>query len=95
MRVFGGPATVSCPAPRAVICSSTSRWSMLKPWVTAAARISTTVDTLAASGVLSANVPPYGSTPGTSEIVGRVPMNRYGGENSSTRCSGYLYGGSL
>ena len=39
----------------------------------------------AASAVATENVAPYWSTSGALPIVGRAPLNRYGGEKISAR----------
>ena len=56
---------------------------MLKLCVTAPIRTRLTLAMRSASGVSSEIVPPYSIVDGASAIVGRGPLNRYGGENTS------------
>jgi len=53
-----------------------------KPWVTAPGRMSDTDAMLAASCVWTANVAPYGILIGALVMIGRAPLNRYGGRRS-------------
>ena len=60
--------------------SETRRALWSKKWVTAAGRISDTLVIEAASGVLTWKLLPYCTTEGLLVMVGRAPLNRYGGE---------------
>jgi hypothetical protein len=59
------------------------RWLMLLVCVTEESDIQFTAVMLAASGVPTKKVWPYPTTAGAEEIVGRAPLNRYGGEYTS------------
>lgn len=64
----------------AVKASDTRRELSSKEWVTAAVRISETLLIEAASGVLTEKLVSYCTAEGLPVMVGRGPLNRYGGE---------------
>ena len=64
------------------------RWPMLFVCVTEASRIQVTFVMLAASGVPTKKVWPYPTLVGAELIVGRAPLNRYGGEYTSAVAGG-------
>ena len=66
------------PFPVVVNCSSTIRWCMSLAWVVAPGAISTARFT--ALGVTTFRVPPLATLAVAEVIVGRAPLNRYGGE---------------
>ena len=57
-----------------------NRWFWSKACVTDGERISETFVIDAASGVVTSKLEPQLAPPGAEPIVGRVPLNRYGGE---------------
>jgi hypothetical protein len=77
-----GPLTTRPPVVF-VNASRAKRWSMSMPCVTDPRRTSVTSAMLEASGVATANAPPYAIFDGADVTVGRVPLNRYGGEKIS------------
>ncbi len=60
--------------------SGTYRWFMSIAWVEPEGRIRTTDTRSAASGLVKVKFEPQAAVPGEPEIVGRAPLNRYGGE---------------
>jgi hypothetical protein len=56
------------------------RWLILKPCVTEGSAISVIFEILVALGVPTKNDCPYPTLVGADVIVGREPLNRYGGE---------------
>src|SRR4051812_46541365 len=74
-----GMPTLSVPAPL-VNDNGTKRWFMSIVWVTEPSPTSTTEPMLAASGVVTLMLAPYWAVAGAEVIVGRAPLNRYGGE---------------
>jgi hypothetical protein len=61
---------------------------MLKLCVTEESAINVTFVMLVAFGVPTKNELPYPTLPGADEIVGRAPLNRYGGEYTSADIAG-------
>ena len=56
------------------------RWFWSNACVTDGERISETFVIDAAFGVVTSKLVPYCAPPGADVIVGRAPLNRYGGE---------------
>ena len=66
-----------------VVCENAGfriRWSMFVACVTALKRIRWTLVMLLGEGVPTKTVCPHAALPGAELTVGRVPLNRYGGD---------------
>ena len=75
------------PCGTGVTSSATDRWSTSVAWVTALGRIRRAAVIFAVSGVANATVVPRCTAFGPWPMTGRSPLNRYGGLNTSMRCS--------
>jgi hypothetical protein len=78
MLPFVGAVTFSTPEP-AVNGTSIARWPMFTECVTEAGFISITLLMLAAFGVVTWKAWFHPTAAGAVVIVGRAPLNRYGG----------------